>query len=65
MYQIMLTIRQNDVIPLFGALILGFALFLLINFLSLFGVVTVDSDLITISLGVLIGFVIARFSNSR
>jgi glycopeptide antibiotics resistance protein len=58
-------IQQKDVISLFGALILGFALFLLINYLSLFGVVTVDSDLITISLGVLIGFVIARFSNSR
>lgn len=58
-------LHQKDIIPLFGALILGFALFLLINYLSLFGVVTVDSDLITISLGVLIGFLSARFSNSR
>ncbi|SDZ87313.1 hypothetical protein SAMN04488065_0923 [Haloplanus vescus] len=57
--------HQEDVVPLFGALILGFALFLLINYLSLFGVVTVDSDLITISLGVLVGFSVARFSNSR
>ena len=55
----------EDIVPLFGALIVGFALFLLINYLSLFGVVSVDSDLIIISLGVLIGFVIARFSNSR
>jgi len=58
-------IQLEDSIPLFGALILGFVLFLLINYLSLFGVATVDSDLITISLGVLIGFVIARVSNSR
>ncbi len=58
-------IQSNDIVPLLGALILGFILFLLINYLSLFGVVTVDSDLITISLGVLIGFVIARFSSTR
>jgi len=57
--------HQKDIVPLSGALILGFALFLLINYLSLFGVVTVDSDLITISFGVLIGFLVARFSNSR
>lgn len=61
----MTILQQKDIVSLFGALVLGFALFLLINYLSLFGVVTVDSDLITISLGVLIGFVIARFSNSR
>jgi len=61
----MSAIQQKDVVSLFGALILAFALFLLVNYLSLFGVVTVDSDLLTISLGVLIGFVVARFSNSR
>ena len=57
--------QTNDVVNLFGALILGFVFFLLINYLSLFGVVTVDSDLIVISVGVLIGYVAARLSDAR
>jgi len=58
-------VQRKDVVPLFGALILGFVFFLLINYLSLFGVVTVDSDLIVISVGVLIGYVAARLSDAR
>jgi hypothetical protein len=59
----MSTIQRKDVVSLFGALILGFVLFLVINYLSLFGVLTVDSDLIVILLGVLIGYGTARLSN--
>lgn len=61
----MSTIQTQDVVPLLGALIVGFGFFLLINYLSLFGVVTVDSDLIVISVGVLIGYVAARLSDAR
>ncbi|MFD1634652.1 hypothetical protein ACOZ4L_02840 [Haloplanus ruber] len=61
----MSVVQRKDVVPLFGALILGFVFFLLINYLSLFGVVTVDSDLIVISVGVLIGYVAARLSDAR
>ncbi|WP_254832517.1 hypothetical protein [Haloglomus salinum] len=58
------TIQLKEIGPLVGALILGFVLFLLINYLSLFGVVTVGSELVTISLGVLIGYVVALFTSS-
>ncbi|ELZ97985.1 hypothetical protein C440_02018 [Haloferax mucosum ATCC BAA-1512] len=61
----MSTIQTEDVVSLFSALILGFVLFLLINYLSLFGVVTVNSDLIVISVGVLIGYGVARLSDAR
>jgi hypothetical protein len=61
----MSTIQTKDVVSLFGALIVGFVFFLLINYLSLFGVVTVDSDLIVISVGVLIGYGVARLSDAR
>ncbi|MFD1589501.1 hypothetical protein ACFR9U_21195 [Halorientalis brevis] len=57
--------RRRDVRPLFGALIVGFAFFLLINYLSLFGVVTVDSDLLVISVGVVIGYGTARVTNPQ
>jgi len=59
----MVPIRSRDVRSLFGALIVGFACFLLINYLSLFGVVTIDSDLIVISVGVFIGFGTARVTD--
>lgn len=58
-------IQTEDVVSLFGALILGFVFFLLINYLSLFGVVTVNSDLIVISVGILIGYGVARLSDAR
>nr|WP_233340449.1 hypothetical protein [Haloprofundus sp. MHR1] len=61
----MSTIQTKDVVSLFGAIIAGFVFFLLINYLSLFSVVTVDSDLIVISVGVLIGYVAARLSDAR
>ena len=59
------TPRIDGALPLFGALILGFVAFLLINYLSLFGVVTVNSDLIVVSIGVLIGYGVAVFSGSQ
>jgi len=61
----MSTIQTKDIVPLFGALIIGFVFFLLINYLNLFGVGTVDSDLIVISVGVLIGYVAARLNDTR
>lgn len=61
----MSAIQTKDIVSLFGALILGFVFFLLLNYLSLFGVVTVDSNLLVISLGVIIGYGIARLTNSR
>lgn len=62
--QVMAAVRPRDVVPLFGALVVGFVVFLLVNYLSLFGVVTIDSDLLTISLGVLVGFLVARLSDT-
>lgn len=61
----MSAIQTRRALPLFGALILGFVFFLLINYLSLFGVVTVDSDLVVISVGILIGYGAARISDAR
>ncbi|AFK21419.1 hypothetical protein E6P09_16430 (plasmid) [Haloferax mediterranei ATCC 33500] len=61
----MSTIQTKDLVSLFGAVILGFVFFLLSNYLSLFGVVTVDSDLVVISVGVLIGYGAARLSDAR
>jgi hypothetical protein len=55
-----LPLGSHDVVPLFGALVVGFALFLVVGYLALFDVVTLDSDLLLVELGVVVGYVSAR-----
>jgi len=53
---------SRDVVPLFGALVAGFAAFLITGYLTLFDIATLDSDLVFVSIGVVIGYVSARVS---
>jgi hypothetical protein len=55
-----LPLDSRDVRPLFGALVAGFVLFLLVGYLALFDMLAVDSDLVLISAGVVVGYVAAR-----
>jgi len=55
-----LPLESRDIVPLFGALVVGFAVFLLVGYLALFEIATIDSDLVLISIGVAIGYVSAR-----
>jgi hypothetical protein len=57
-----LPLDSRDVRPLFGALVVGFALFLLVGYLALFDTLAVDSDLALISAGVVVGYVAARIA---
>jgi|GEM_PF-2834802 len=54
----------RDTVPLFGALVAGFAVFLVTGYLALFDVVTVDSDLVFISTGVVVGYIAARVADA-
>jgi len=51
---------SQDVVPLFGALVVGFAVFLVVGYVALFEIATLDSDLVLLSIGVVIGYVVAR-----
>ncbi|WP_277554355.1 hypothetical protein [Halobaculum limi] len=53
---------RRDVALVFVALVLGFVAFLALNYLALFGVVSVDSDLFVVWIGVAIGYAVARLS---
>jgi hypothetical protein len=55
-----LPLDARDIVPLFGALVVGFAAFLLTGYLALFDVATLDSDLAFVSIGVVVGYVSAR-----
>jgi hypothetical protein len=55
-----LPLDASDIVPLFGALAAGFAVFLLVGYLALFEVATLDADLVLVSIGVVIGYVGAR-----
>lgn len=55
-----LPLGSRDIVPLFGALVVGFAAFLLVGYLALFDIAMFDSDLVLISIGVTIGYVSAR-----
>lgn len=55
-----LPLDSSDIVPLFGALVAGFAVFLLVGYLALFDVATLDSDLVLVSIGVVVGYVSAR-----
>lgn len=57
-----LPIDSRDLVPLFGALVVGFAVFLIVGYLALFDVATLDSDLVLVELGVVVGYVTARVS---
>jgi hypothetical protein len=57
-----LPLDSRDVVPLFGALVAGFALFLVVGYLALFEVLDVDSDLALIVAGVVLGYVAARLA---
>jgi hypothetical protein len=57
-----LPVDAHDAVPLFGALVVGFALFLVVGYLALFEVMAVDSDLVLISAGVVVGYVAARLA---
>lgn len=48
MSDIMPSTRIRDLRYLLGALILGFVFFILVNYLSLFGIVTLNSDFLCI-----------------
>jgi len=52
----------RDIVPLFGALVVGFAVFLLVGYLALFDIAMFDSDLVLLSIGVVIGYVSARLA---
>ncbi|WP_251327898.1 hypothetical protein [Haloplanus pelagicus] len=45
-----------------GALVAGFALFLVVGYLTLFDVLIVDSDLVLISAVVVVGYLAARLA---
>jgi hypothetical protein len=53
---------SRDIVPLFGALVVGFAVFLLVGYLALFDIAMFDSDLVLLSIGVVIGYVSARLA---
>ncbi|AXG05166.1 hypothetical protein DU500_01290 [Haloplanus rubicundus] len=55
-----LPLGSRDIVPLFGALVVGFALFLVVGYLALFDVATFDSDLVLVEIGVVVGYVGAR-----
>jgi len=55
-----LPLDSRDVVPLFGALVVGFAVFLVVGYVALFEIATLDSDLVLLSIGVVIGYVVAR-----
>lgn len=59
-----LPLDSRDVVPLFGSLIAGFAVFLLVGYLALFDIVRLDSDLVLVSVGVLVGYVGARVADA-
>jgi len=59
-----LPLGSRDVVPLFGALVVGFAVFLVTGYLALFDVTVIDSDLTFVSLGVVVGYVSARVAGS-
>jgi len=58
-----LPVGSRDLVPLFGALVTGFALFLLVGYLALFDLLTVDSDLFPIWGGVFVGYAAARIGD--
>jgi len=55
---------SRDIVPLFGALVVGFALFLVVGYLALFDVTVLDSDLVLVELGVVVGYVGARIAGA-
>jgi len=55
-----LPLGSRDIVPLFGALVVGFAVFLVVGYMALFDIATLDSDLVLVSIGVVIGYVSAR-----
>jgi hypothetical protein len=55
-----LPLGSRDIVPLFGALVVGFAVFLAVGYLALFDIATLDSDLVLVELGVVIGYAGAR-----
>jgi hypothetical protein len=55
-----LPLGSRDIVPLFGTLVVGFALFLVVGYLALFDVAALDSDLVLVELGVVVGYVGAR-----
>ncbi|WP_049937463.1 hypothetical protein [Haloplanus natans] len=57
-----LPLGSRDIVPLFGALVVGFAVFILVGYLALFEIATLDSDLVLLSIGVVIGYVVARIT---
>lgn len=57
-----LPLGSRNIVPLFGALAAGFAVFLVVGYLALFDVVTLDSDLVLVEVGVLVGYVGARLA---
>jgi hypothetical protein len=60
-----LPLGSSDIVPLFGALVVGFALFLVVGYLALFDVAAPDSDLVLVELGVVVGYVSARVAGER
>jgi len=59
-----LPLGSRDVVPLFGALVVGFVVFLVVGYLALFDVATLDSDLVLVSVGVVVGYVSARVADA-
>ena len=59
-----LPLGSRDVVPLFGALVVGFVVFLVVGYLALFDVATLDSDLVLVSVGVVVGYVSARIADA-
>jgi hypothetical protein len=60
-----LPLGSRDVVPLFGALVAGFVAFLVVGYSALFDIATLDSDLVHISIGVVVGYVSARVAGER
>jgi hypothetical protein len=59
-----LPLGARDIVPLFGALVVGVARFLAVGYLALFGVVALDSDLVLVELGIVVGYVAARVAGA-
>jgi len=59
-----LPLGSRDIVPLFGALVVGFAFFLVVGYLALFDVTVLDSDLVLVELGVVVGYVGARIAGA-
>lgn len=53
---------SSDIVPLFGSPVVGFAFSLVVGYLALFGLPTLDSDLALVSGDVVIGYVTARLA---